>query len=400
MSLFINPETLDHNYIPEKLPTREAIRKEILDEILMFYRKSTRSYRGMHIFGGVGSGKTVLSRRIGRDLENTLGDEIIVCYVNCRFSRRIYRVLAEIARQISDILPQRGLSKDEFIELIFTVANEKANNLMIIMDELDSLFWGQEGTKTTDVLYLLSRFAERSSRNYNLRLLILSISRTQSFIYKWLDPSTRASFIHGSKYLKPYNSEDLFTILKYRAELAFKHGAVGDDILNFIADFVSKQAGGNARIAIDLLRISGEIAESQQAAEISPKHLRLAIRERAALPSLDIETLLALKKQKLILLLSIIEALKTTNRSYVTRQEVSEFYRELCQEYDEVPRKNTQMWRYLRELEYELSGLLDVSVSGKNQKGRSSRIMINAPLDELERKIRMLLKNTYGYDFH
>ncbi len=382
--IFTNPNTLSHGFVPDKLPTREDIRKKILEESKRFFEISTSNYRGIHIYGDVGTGKTVLSRRIGIDLVNIFGHNIILCYVNCRFSRRIYRVLAQIAGQISDTLPQRGLSKDEFIELIFTVASEKTGKMLLILDELDSLFWGDEATKTADTLYAISRFSEKKGNLYDLNLLVISISREQTFLYKWLDQSTRASFVQTSKYLTPYSTEDLFRILKYRATLAFRHGAFDDDLIHSIASFVCRHGRGNARMAIDLLKLSGEIAEAELADMVKPEHFRAAIKEYAIIPQLDDEVLLAMDKQKLILLMSIIEALERTDKSYVTRHEVYQFYQELCGEYGETPRKSTQMWRYLKELQIDLKGILEVFVSGKNQKGRSTRIMVNVPLRDLK----------------
>ena len=107
--ILICRECLDHSYIPDKLPTRENIRSEILESIKRFLSSADRGFFSTHIYGNVGTGKTVLSRRIAKDLELNMGKDIITCYVNCRFSRRIYRVLAEIAKQISEELPDRDL---------------------------------------------------------------------------------------------------------------------------------------------------------------------------------------------------------------------------------------------------------------------------------------------------
>lgn len=390
--IIVAPETLDHSYIPEKLPTREKVRNELSYKISQFFSKvSGRGFRGIHIWGSVGSGKTILSRRVAEDLKSVFGRRLIVCYVNCRFSRRVYRVLAQITAQISPSLPQRGLSKDEFLELIFLAAKEQAQRLLIILDEIDSLFWGDEGEKAADMLYSLSRYLERTSLD-NFYVATISISRTQDFLHKWLDPATRASFIHETKFLDKYGSKELLEILKYRATLAFREGTISEDSLSFLASFVANQAYGNARIAIDLLRLSGEIAEHLNEDSIKPEHIRLAIKEYALIPALDMEKLMGLGRHKLILLLAVILALKNTDKSYVTRTTVQRYYQDLCIEYGEEPRKTTQIWRYLKEIEHELGGIIEVVVSGKNQRGRSTRISINVPLDIFEKNIIKILR--------
>jgi len=390
--IIVAPETLDHSFIPEKLPTRENIRSELFLKIRQFFSQSSgKGFKGIHISGSVGSGKTVLSRRVAADLKTVFRENLIICYVNCRFSRRVYRVLAQIASQISSSLPQRGLSKDEFLELIFLATKERAQRLLIILDEIDSLFWGNEGEKATDMLYSLSRYLEKTTFS-NFFVATISISRTEEFIFSWLDPATRASFIHEKKHLEAYGPGELVEILRYRAKLAFRNGTISEESLSYLANFVANQAWGNARTAIDLLRLAGEIAEHKNEDVVRPEHIRLAIKEYALIPALDMEKLIGLGRHKLILLLATILALKNSNRSYVTRTMVQEYYRELCAEYGEEPRKTTQIWRYLREIEYELSGIVEVTVSGKNQRGRSTRISINVPLDTLEKNIVKILK--------
>ena len=395
--IIVNYDSLEHSFIPENLPTREDIRSRLYDHIIRFLEAGRKGFMGIHIFGNVGTGKTVLSRRIGKDISETFGSDVVTCYVNCRLSRRIYRVVADIAQQLSEDLPKRGLSMDEFIELIFIVVNEKASRMLLILDEIDALFRGNEAKKTTDALYSLSRFLEKPSSTYDLRLVVLSVSRDPSALYKWLDPATRASFIHLTKHLPPYTPDDLFQILRYRAQLALRDGAITDDSIRFLANFVGKQQYGNARIAIDILRTSALIAERMGSSTILPRHLRLAINECALIPSIDIETLLGLGKQKLLLLLAIVQGLMSTNRNYITKQQAQEYYNMLCEEYGEKPRKSTQIWRYLKELEHELKGIMEIYVSGKNQKGRSTRISINVPLEELERYVVRVLKETEKY---
>ncbi|MCR8453853.1 MAG: AAA family ATPase [Crenarchaeota archaeon] len=392
MGIIIRPESLEHTFVPDRLPAREELRYQLLSKIMDFFSKqSGAGFKGIYIYGGVGSGKTVLSRRVAMDLKAKFGDALDICYVNCRFSRRVYRVLAQIASQISPSLPRRGLSKDEFLELIFLATMERTKKLLVILDEIDSLFWGAEGDKATDFLYALSRYVERTPSG-DLRVAALSISRSEEVIHKWLDPATRASFIHEKIFVKPYNPNELLEILKYRVELAFKPNSISDENIRYLANFVANQASGNARIAIDLLRLSGEIAEQQRASEIKPEHIRVAIEEYALLPTLDLEKLMGLELHKLLVLLSAVRALKNSDKAYVTKAIAQQHYREICAEYNEKPRKSTQIWRYLKEIHHELSGIVELEVSGKNQRGRSTRILINAPLEVFEKSIMKVLR--------
>lgn len=391
-SIFVDPRSLEHTFIPDRLPAREELRSKLFSKIKSFFSEPLGAgFKSIYIYGGVGSGKTVLSRRIAADLKTVFGETLHVCYVNCRFSRRVYRVLAQIASQISPSIPQRGLSKDEFLDLIFIAASERAKRLLIILDEIDSLFWGTEGDKATDFLYSLSRYIEKNPPS-SLCIAALSISRSEEIIHKWFDPATRASFIHEKLFIKPYSFDELVEIIKYRAELAFRPGAISDENVKYLANFVVNQAAGNARIAIDLLRLAGEIAEQQRASVVEPEHIRLAIKEYALLPALDLEKLLGLERHKLLVLLSVVRALKNVGQTYVTRALAQRYYKELCVEYDEKPRQSTQIWRYLKEIQHELSGIMELEVTGRNQRGRSTRIFIHAPLDIFEKNIMKALR--------
>lgn len=388
MSIFRNKSALEHSYVPDRLPMRETERKKLLGVISEFF-SSGGTYKGILVYGSFGTGKTVLSRRIAYDLESEFSD-LLSIYVNCRFSRRVYRVLSKIVEQISPDLPHRGLARDEFLELIFLSAREKADKMLLILDEIDSLFWGNEGKIAADFLYSISRFWEQDKGG--LSLVVISISRDQTFLYQWLDAATRSSYIQEKLILKKYNAKELQEILEYRAELALIDGAVTRENIMFLADFVADQVQGNARVAIDLLRKAAELAEAENSSVINTEHIRRAMKEHIILPHLDDEILLGLGKQKLLLILATIRALKALNKPYVTRREVYGFYKQVCEEYNEKPRRNTQIWRYLREINHDLGSIIRITVSGQNQRGRSTRISISVPIDSLEKVILSMLE--------
>jgi orc1/cdc6 family replication initiation protein len=62
----------------------------------------------------------------------------------------------------------------------------------------------------------------------------------------------------------PYNAVELQTILENRAEKAFVDGGYDDSAINKAAAFAARDVG-NARQAIDLLRVGGEVAEKRRA---------------------------------------------------------------------------------------------------------------------------------------
>jgi len=396
--ILLHPETLEHSFTPPTLPHRENKRKTLTKRFINLF-ESGESYASWIIYGHSGVGKTVLSWRVEKDLREYFKDDLLVAYVNCRQSRKVYRVLVEIVKQIEKTVPEKGLSREDLITLLFQLTAEKKGKLLLILDELGTLFTETEADKTRDMLYSISRFTERFRELENrLQIGVISIiAKSHEYLfYQWLDKSTRASFIKSEINLPRYSKEELFDILKFRAGLAFNPGSVTDDAIDLIASFAADRGEGNARIAIDILRNAGEYADERGDEQLDADHVREILRYHPHMSRIDTEIFDTLEKHKLVLLLSIIRALKAHGKSYVTRLQLEEYYRILCEEYYEKPRKTTQLLRYLKELGQEFPGVLDIEVSGKNQRGRSTRIRINVPLDSLEDHVIKVLERRYG----
>src|SRR3989440_5218810 len=73
----------------------------------------------------------------------------------------------------------------------------------------------------------------------------------------------------------PYNADELFDILSERARLAFENGTAEDGVLQLIAALAA-QEHGDARRALDLLRVSAELAERQGEEHITEEHVQRA----------------------------------------------------------------------------------------------------------------------------
>lgn len=77
-----------------------------------------------------------------------------------------------------------------------------------------------------------------------------------------LDDRVKSSMGREMVMFSPYSKEELFDILFSRVGDAFVSGGVDDDIVNYCAELVAEKTG-DARRAIDLLRVSGEIASER-----------------------------------------------------------------------------------------------------------------------------------------
>jgi cell division control protein 6 len=70
----------------------------------------------------------------------------------------------------------------------------------------------------------------------------------------------------------PYKVEQLQKILIDRARVAFNDGAIDGAAINLCAAMAGKE-NGDARKAIDLLRVAAEIAEREKADKVEEKQI-------------------------------------------------------------------------------------------------------------------------------
>ncbi|NIQ04339.1 MAG: AAA family ATPase [Candidatus Korarchaeota archaeon] len=384
-----NPETLEHRFIPPTLPTREQELSQLQERILTNF-KETRSFDGIVLYGGVGTGKTHLAKRVALNVQETVGN-LVSAYTNCRFNRRTYKTLTNIVGKVEKSIPKHGLARDELIRILVRLIKQKSKKAILIFDEIDALFWGEEKKKAEDMLYSLSRLPEGLDLQ-GVSYTVIVISREVE-LYTSLDKPTRASFIQKELKLPTYGKEDMSNILNYRAELAFKPNSISATSINQIASHVAENASGNARVGIDILREAGKLVERGRGTRVTSSIVRNVIGRHPTLPGIDYEMLVGLGKQKLLLLLGIIRGLKSGENDFITRKEASNYYRLASENYGEEPRKTTQVYRYLNELNEKLP-ILNTSVTGKGRVGRSTQIWVSVPLEQLEQKIEGILEET------
>jgi len=87
-----------------------------------------------------------------------------------------------------------------------------------------------------------------------------------------LDPRVRSSLSEEEIIFPPYNALQIQDILKQRAEKAFKENAVEAGVIEKCAAYAAKEHG-DARRALELLRIAGELAERNNFDKVGMRHI-------------------------------------------------------------------------------------------------------------------------------
>ncbi len=189
--------------------------------------------------------------------------------------------------------------------------------MIIVLDEVDALV-KKHGD---DILYRLTRVNYEINKS---KISIIGITNDVRFI-DGVDPRVRSSLGEVELVFPPYNAEQLEDILTKRASLAFKEGVISPVIIRLCAAIAARDHG-DARRALDLLRVAGEITErerKQMVGEEEVEKARIEIeRDRVY------EVIATLPFHSKLVLLSILRGLKASN--HLTTGEIYNLYKDMA----------------------------------------------------------------------
>jgi len=326
------------------------------------------------------TGKTLSVQHVGNKILerlNSLGQEHVkVVYVNCKLKKVAdteYRILAELIKELGGSVPATGLPTDavysKFVELI----DNKKQVILIILDEID-----QAVQKINDsFIYTLTRI---NSSLKNAQISIIGISNSLTFMDN-IDPRVRSSLGEEELVFPPYNALQLQDILKERADKAFKEGVLDEGVIAKCAAYAAREHG-DARRALDLLRVAGELAEREKAGKISFLHIDGANQKIERDKMLDI--IESEPKQFQFVLYSIMEL---GQEEGISTGDVYNKYQELC----ERTKNEILTQRRVSDIlnEFDMLGLINARVVSKGRQGRTREIklMLSENIKERAREI-------------
>lgn len=369
--IFKNKSVLFHDYIPTKLLFRESeIRKlaYLISNLLKGYRSSN-----LFIYGKPGTGKTAVTKYVVKKFLDTVhayGKKINYSYVNCRLAGTEYRIVYNIANDMGLNIPFTGLSTEEAFNRVLNKVRDDGLPFLLVLDEIDSLVT-RYGDK---LLYLLTRF---NVDERQIPYMIIGISNNLMF-KEYLDPRVLSSLSEDEMVFKPYKSNELEEIIKDRVRFAFYEGVVEDEAIKMVAA-LSGAEHGDARKAIDLIRVAGELAEISGDAKVTTDHVKKAYsnigKERV------IDTITTLPLHSRIILVSVFDLLR--NGYNIVKASV------LYTKYSDLSKKiigSSLSYRRFIGLITELSilGILKRSIKNLGRKGgRSSYVSLDIPTELL-----------------
>jgi cell division control protein 6 len=372
--LFVDKKVLQSNYSPGTILHRE----EQIQKVAAIMAPALRGEKpsNMFIYGKAGTGKTLTVRHVSENMlqiaeKNKLSVNIF--YLNCKLKRvsdTEYRLIAELARALNTEIPATGLPTDEVYKMFLNALEREKILMIIILDEIDQLV-----SKSGDqILYSLTRI---NTELKNSQISIVGISNDLMFT-NYLDPRVKSSLSEEELVFPPYNAIQLQGILKERAEKAFRKDAIDEGVLGKCAAYAAREHG-DARRALELLRVAGELAERNGLTKINLDSLDEA--EEKIEKDRVHEIITSQPKQSQVALLAIFQTVKAAGTRPIFTGDIYELYKDLCNKTKIRPLTQRRISDLIAEL--DMLGIINAKVISKGRYGRTRQIGLGIPLSSV-----------------
>jgi cell division control protein 6 len=368
-------------YIPDLLPHRDKEINHLASILVPALRGETPS--NVFIYGKTGTGKTAVTKFVGKELlkkgEET-SKKVNFIYINCEVVDTQYRLLQNITNHFVDNWPERipftGWPTDEVYTKLKQMIEKEGGVTVIILDEVDKL-------KGDEALYNLTRINSDLEKS---KVSIVGLSNDLKFT-EFLDPRVKSSLGEENLIFSPYNAEELQDILNQRVELALKPNAIDADVIPLCAALAA-QEHGDARRALDLLRISAEIAERSKSPRITKKHVQLAQNKIEVNRIMEVARTLPTQSKLLLFAILLQEKhnKKTVSTGAITTGDVYYIYKDLCKK----TRTDFLTQRRVADLisELDMLGIITARVISKGRYGRTRDIKISPTTEDVMKSLQ------------
>lgn len=358
-TLFKNIDAFNPDYIPPNFPYR----KSQMEALAISIRPALRKGRPVNavVLGSCATGKTTAIKKIFEIVERA-SDKVICVYINCQIHTTRFGIFSQIYQKIfGHTPPETGVPFSRIYQNIMQHLSSEGKSLVVALDDINYLFYSKNANK---IFYDILRAHESFK---GVKTGVFAILSDIEFRFM-LDKNVNSIFIPQEIIFNPYSREEMRDILNERANMGFYPDVVSDDLLDEITDYAA--SSGDLRVGIDLLRISGNLAEADASKTIERKHIKDALKNTGSINLTY--TLKSLSDEERALLDIIRLSDEDLTAGYL---------------YEEFNKKNRSSYasfnRILNKLEF--LRLIDTKFTGKGVKGNSRIIILRFDPEEIQK---------------
>lgn len=245
------------------LPMRDKELAEITDAIRPLLSKKKGD--NLFIHGPSGSGKmTVMKYVLGKLAKETA--RVLPVYVNCWEFPTQMAIYSKIIEALEIPIPRRGLATDEVFARILENLEKDGVSILLVLDNVQNLVLkGDE-----DIFHAITGVNASGKSCFS----IIGMSAQKNALER-LSAQARLAMNFTTLEFEEYNEKHLMEILEERAENALSADAWSEETLAACAR-IGKADGGNARLALEILRRAAKHAEGRGSRKINVKDVQVA----------------------------------------------------------------------------------------------------------------------------
>ncbi len=366
-SVFQEKDLLTTKYQPDNILHRDEQINELASILAPSLKGNDPS--NLFIYGTVGTGKTLCVNHVCGELRAAAEqspNNLKIIYLNCKMKKVAdteYRLSAQLARELGEEVPSTGLPTDEVYDRFFEALEAQEDVVIIVLDEIDALV-----KKIGDsFLYNLTRINDDLKQT---KVSIVGISNDLNFT-DYMDSRVKSSLSEEEIIFPPYNALELKNILKQRTADAFTEGVLDEGVISKCAALAASEHG-DARRALDLIRVAGELAERSEGTEVTMEYVDKA-QDKIEKDRLK-ETVRSQPKQSKLLVYTIFEEHRNNGGKMVTGDIYASY-----KEYAEQAGMKQLTQRRISDLisELDMLGVINAKVKSKGRYGRTREISVD-----------------------
>ncbi len=382
-------------YLPEVLPHREEQIQQIAAVLSVAFKGEQP--HNLLIFGKTGTGKTAAIKYVGHEVRRWLRQErnllkpargpratweltdaatgavraaaaeegVHFLYLNCKIIDTEYGILAALARLLKEpapteeVIPFTGWPMERVFEVLKERIEASGGVVVVVLDEIDQYVRKGGG----NILYQLLHLNEEL---HKARLSLIGVSNDLCFTDS-LEPRVRTRLGEEKLVFPPYDAAQLADILRARAALAFEPGVLGDGVIPLCAALAA-QEHGDARRALHLLRMVGEIAEREEATLALETHVHQAAHKIES--DVLTEVIRSLPLQSKLVLLAIVSGYEQVD---LTTGQTYNLYHDLCGQTGVDPLTQRRITDLVAELDH--LGIIQATLKSLGRGGGRTRMI-------------------------